>query len=286
MGYRHHYTFLGALFCALALFSPARAQDVDPVTQAAAPYAAFRADIAALSQETFAKPGDLEAALERIGRYNADDLSRGWIAYGALSAAKSPAFAAGVSSVTTRYGRAAVLKALTRDPAYPSRRRGYGEAIGLTLDIAFADSSAASAAAAHIDAIAAKPLAWANADTAETRAASLRALGAAPGAPFAMAAAPTLPLHLARLRTAPGQTATPRRMASLAAMKLLDARGDWRASINAMLNDKPTRDCVRMQQLQLYQCVSVTHEAGEAAQCLSEHGMRGINSCMGAIVAR
>ncbi len=105
----------------------------DPVLDAASAYLAFQTDATAIGQSKLASADDLERALTLGARHNPDTLTRGWVAYGAVIAAQSPAFAAGVRSVSTRYGRAAVLQALNRDPSYPARRRGYDEAVGILL---------------------------------------------------------------------------------------------------------------------------------------------------------
>ena len=46
------------------------------------------------------------------------------------------------------------VKALLADAAYPSRRRGYTDALALILDRAAADSATTQAAAAHLDSLA------------------------------------------------------------------------------------------------------------------------------------
>mgnify|MGYP000890741830 FL=1 len=216
-------------------------------------------------------------ALDRIGRYKEDDLVRGWIAYGALSAAQSPTFAAGIASVEKRYGKAAVIKALLADPAYPSRRKGYGDAIGALLDASAEDRAAIAAAAARLDHPPTFP--WSETIDGDARAARLKKLDAAP----ALAASVRLPAHNPALKLAPGKATLARKMTSLAALAMLNAPDS--AGMTRMMDDKPARECVRMQLLQFYQCVSVTHDASEGAQCLAAHALRGVNGCLdGALV--
>jgi hypothetical protein len=255
----------------------------DAVETAASAYLAFRADAAALAADKLEAPGAMEAALERLARHSPDQLSRGWIAYGALRAADSPAFKAGINSVVTRYGRTAVLDALAHDAAYPSRRRGYGEAIGLTLDSAVDSRTDARAAAKLFESAAgARTLRWTADISNEGRVSSLRALGTVRTAwPIAPLGAP--PLRDAKLRLAPAYSTTARRMTTLAGMHLLSARGGWDKHIERLLDDKPTRECVVAERLQFLQCVSVVRDANEAASCIAEHALRGPGSCFGKI---
>ena len=211
------------------LNAAAHAQEGDPILDAAEAYAAYRGDVAALGQVQIQTTADLDRALDRAAGHNRNALSRGWIAYGALTAARSPAFAAGIDSVVRRYGRTAVLRALTRDPFYPSRRRGYGEAIALVLSASAAEISSTQHAADGFESAAARPHLWAEAGSADDRAARLRTLGAATFVSRAETRESVLALAFAEpdrtLRLAPTHAETARRMASLAAMRILNARG-------------------------------------------------------------
>lgn len=267
----------------------ARAEEGDPVLDAAEAYIAFRIDAAALGGARIETLADLDSALDIAARHNSDALSRGWIAYGALSAARSPAFAAGVASVTRRYGRTAVLRALARDPSYPGRRRGYGEAVSLILAAADEVGRATRADADRFEAAATQPHLWSDSGVPDERALRLRRLGAAGFVSRAETreglAALTFAAPQGSMRLAPGHAATARRMASLAAMRILNARGDWIAHMRRMLGDEPTQGCIALEQLQFYQCVAVTHVAEEAASCLSRHALTGVSDCMSALVA-
>lgn len=279
-----------ALAGLIALLGPAHAQEADPILDAAAAYAAFRIDVQALGETQIETADDLERALDRAAGHNSDALSRGWVAHGALSAARSTAFAAGIASVVRRYGRTAVLRALTRDPTYPGRRRGYGDAVALILATSAAEARSSRQAADRFEATAARPHLWADAGSPADRAARLRRLGAAPFVPRAELPSSVIAFEFAApepaLRLAPGRAETVRRMASLAAMRILNARGDWRAHMVRMLDDAPTRSCFELEQLQFYQCVGVTHAFDEAAFCLSGHALRGASACMGALAGR
>lgn len=135
---------------AVALLGAASAQDAAP-QQAAAEggelrsavnaYAAYQSDISELRSADVRNANDLEGVIDRVGRHNRDALTRGWVAYGAFTAAQSPAFMQGVRDAAAYYGRDAVIWAVTVDPSYARGLRGGNEATRLLLDSATADSA-------------------------------------------------------------------------------------------------------------------------------------------------
>jgi hypothetical protein len=136
---------------AVALLGVANAQTAAPADAGAATsgdlqtavtaYAAFQSDVSELRSTTMRDASTLETALDRVGRHNRDELTRGWIAYGANTAAQSPAFMQGVRDAAAYYGRDAVIWAVTVDPSYARGLRGGQEATRLMLDSANADSA-------------------------------------------------------------------------------------------------------------------------------------------------
>ncbi|MBN8606808.1 MAG: hypothetical protein J0L81_07810 [Caulobacterales bacterium] len=104
-------------------------------------YAAYQSDVGELRASAPNNANTLEAALDRVARHNRDELTRGWIAYGAQTAAQSPAFVQGVRDAAAYYGRDAVVWALTVDPSYARGLRGGNEATRMLLDSANADSA-------------------------------------------------------------------------------------------------------------------------------------------------
>lgn len=272
-----------ALAGALLMTGAAATPPTDAIVDAATAYVAFRSDAEAIGAAPLATAADLDHALQRAGRHNPDALSRGWIAYGALIAEKSPAFAAGVRAVSERYGRTAVLRALAADPAYPTRRRGYNHAVSLLLasdaDIRVALRRDVTRWETVADAVDSLP----GGVDAQERAAMLRRSDEAPyvattetRADLATLAPPAAD---EKLRAVVARAAIVRRMTALAAMRVLGAGDEWRASMDRMMTDPTSRDCVRLEQLQFYQCVSVTENA-EPAYCLSRHAIEGVGACV------
>lgn len=104
-------------------------------------YAAYQSDVSELRASTMRDAAGLETALDRVARHNRDALTRGWVAYGANTAAQSPAFVQGVRDAAAYYGRDAVIWAVTVDPSYARSLRGGQEATNMLLASANADSA-------------------------------------------------------------------------------------------------------------------------------------------------
>ena len=105
------------------------------VREAMDAYAAYQTDVTTLRSTRIASDSDLENALTTVAHHNRDALTRGWVAYGGMTAAQSPAFVQGVRDAAQYYGRDAVIWAITADPRYARGLRGGNEATRMLLDI-------------------------------------------------------------------------------------------------------------------------------------------------------
>lgn len=134
---------------AVALMGAANAQTPADSSQAGSgdlqsavtAYAAYQSDVSELRAGSMPNANALESALDRVARHNRDQLTRGWIAYGASIASQSPAYVQGVRDAAAYYGRDAVIWAVTVDPSYARGLRGGQEATRMLLDSANADSA-------------------------------------------------------------------------------------------------------------------------------------------------
>ncbi|TPW01122.1 MAG: hypothetical protein FD124_3787 [Alphaproteobacteria bacterium] len=111
----------------------------EPLAQAVKAYASYQNEINDLQGATLANADDLERALDRAAGVNRAALTRGWIAYGAMTAAQAPEFVRGVRDTATHYGRDVMIRGLTLDPAYAERLKGGAEAARLAMMSARAD---------------------------------------------------------------------------------------------------------------------------------------------------
>jgi hypothetical protein len=111
----------------------------EPLGAALPSYAAFQSDIGDLQAHPVATADDLETVLSRAAAQNRTAIMRGWLAYGALTAAQSPAFVKGVRDTAGHYGQARFIRGLTLDPGYAQTLTGGGDAARLALLAARAD---------------------------------------------------------------------------------------------------------------------------------------------------
>src|SRR6185369_7214607 len=137
-----------AASCALACSASAFA---DPVHDALNDYALYQNDVSTLLDTDISSGRAVDAALARISRHSPPSVARGWIAYGALTAAQSPVFAQGVQR-SMRDDRAQTMRMLRDDITYARRHQnGADQAVDLILAASSADGARADAAGERYD---------------------------------------------------------------------------------------------------------------------------------------
>lgn len=296
---------LATVFCLWAGCAYAQ----EPLHRAVEAYALYQTDITAMLDADIPDAAALDAALDRAARHDPERLTQGWIAYGSLVAAQSPAWVNGVRSRVRAAGRPAVLRQLRRDWTYARRRPpGAVEATQLLLRAFAADNARMNALAIRFEGLgnAGDTGAWArrsNEREVALRAPSTRTLapellvrlhpaplaatpltepGAFGGVRFWDAlgnrASPTPPILPWRI--VPARTAALDRMFTLAALMIVGATESETSRVGAALTDEPVRQCLAMQQLQLRQCASVTSSPNEDAFCIAQHGYRLPSQCL------
>lgn len=296
-------------FTLLLIISPARAEE--PISQAFLAYAAFQNDVSALDNAPIESSVLMNAALERGAGHERMALARGFIAYGAMTAAQAPAFVAGVQSRVRAAGRAAVIRQLRSDVTYARRRPpGASEAITLVLNMAANDRARLNRIADYYDGVGRRlqNLNWPpiSAGDRDARTLRLAALAATTPAPADLA------LNLASAGT---QTDAARRiggrhfwddpntsyhdepmpttrearrdlvdrMLTLGALFIIGASDEEAERASALMREESTSACLNMAQLHFRQCVSVAHGADEDAFCLARHGLRDVGTCLGSV---
>jgi hypothetical protein len=293
-----------AIASALALLCSSSAS-ADAVHDALEAYALYQNDVSTLLDVDVENARTVDAARARLARHNSNQISRGWIAYGALTAAQSNRFASSIENRMRRDGRDTVLRALRDDVGYARRQQNSGQAVQLILSAASADSARAAQAGSLYDRFA-------------------RSAGTVQLAATGRAELPGVtrlsPDMLDRLRgggrvsqtsatqygergfwdaVAGRDGAAPRvraggedrsyapvtdHMLTLAAIVVADAERGERRRVETLLNEPLTQQCMHMQQLQLRQCLSVSVDAAERAYCLGQHALTGPGSCFASMV--
>jgi hypothetical protein len=112
---------------------------IEPLAYAVQPYAAFQVDVGDMRGRTLRNQAELDGALDKVATHNRYAVSRGLLAYGALTAAQSPAFVGAVRETAAFYGRESFIRGLMFDHGYARTMRGAPEAEQLILAALAAD---------------------------------------------------------------------------------------------------------------------------------------------------
>jgi hypothetical protein len=283
-------------------------------------YAAYQSDVGELRGARMNSANDLEQALEAGARHKSDSLSAGWIAYGAMAAAQSPAFIQGVREAAAYYGRDAVVRGMMADTGWARLLKGGDDATRIVLSSAAADSSRIMAVADRYRDLAysMQSQRWANAVAPgqAMRLQRMRVLGAADPAIAPnprLAAAPvtytpwsdptafggrrfwdslrggptvtevSAPAAGSTWRLKPERAEAVNRMTTLAALQALGAANERPQQAAQLLSETRSNQCLEMAQLQLYQCMSAAHFRYENAFCLSQHALRDVGQCISGV---
>ncbi|MFN7054264.1 hypothetical protein [Hyphomonas sp.] len=307
-----------AVFAVLGLAGVAAGQSIDPVSQKAAVYMTYQSDVDEIGEKPFQSVDDINMALTKLGGHNPDQFTRGWISYSALIASQDPEFRGAVRNAESYYGRDAVLSTFSNSTGFARTLDGGNSAVGAALKATEQDLPRVYAAADRIweqgytlqsfgwgkalirdhaartsllstsqrhghtasDAILAA-LVTPSADVSELEA-SVEVAAAVTGN---IARAVRLPTFLAGNRVAakpsgPSQERAANLIASVAAMRIIEAGEDHRSSIENISLDPIMRMCIAREQGTLTNCVGSMRTESDIPQCISNHALRGIASCI------
>lgn len=279
----------------------------DEMHDALEAYALYQTDVSALLNADIESARDVDAALARLQRHDPDRVARGWIAYGALTAAQSPAFAEGVRRDVRETGRGPILTALRTDLYYARRQSaGTPQAIQLILSAASADSlrvdlagdrfdrfarssTAQHAAAGDGDLQGAVRLSPAMRDRLRVTAVSARPMSQIDefgGRGFwdSLSGREGSAPRARNGREERDYASVTDHMLTLAAIVAADATSGERRRVNELLDEPLTQQCMEMQRLQLRQCLSVSVDGSERSYCLAHHGLSGPGQCFANVV--
>lgn len=294
---------------ASVLFVCAAPAFADPVHEALDDYALYQNDVSTLLDTDISSGRAVDAALARISRHNPASVARGWIAYGALTAAQSPVFAQSVQRDLRGDDRAQTMRMLRDDITYARRHQnGANQAIDLILTAASADGARTDVAGARYDQYAR------NAPAVQLVSSVLRVdlggstrltpamlqrlnIGAQDARPMRDASAFGGRGFWDSLAGRDGGSPDARggrersdyasvtdHMLTLGAIIAADATDAEHERVEEMLDEPLTQNCMHMQQLQLRQCLSVSVDATERAYCLGHHALEGPGVCVAHVV--
>jgi hypothetical protein len=120
--------------------APAAPVILEPLANSLQTYAAFQQNIDLVNGGSIQNAKDIERALDKAAAINRDQLTRGYIAYGALTAARNERFVAEVRKIAASYGKERVMKALANNYTYAGTIPGGAEATDYIVRAAATDS--------------------------------------------------------------------------------------------------------------------------------------------------
>lgn len=268
------------------------------VVEAASVYRAYVRRVSQISP-SFTTGPQVEDSLTSAEGYEAQQLARGMVAYGALAALQDPAF---VSSVRTYAvdpdGRRALAERIVADPYYVAALPGAATAAGLVISTLNGDSARLRRAGELIKQFAydVQRQPWSKRDVtdpqgrlARAKSASAAAMTPAPEDVEALKAAvngadPKVApktLAVSGEASAPPYTPVVSRALAVAALAALGEGGDDHdAQVVALLSEPSGGFCLNMSKLNLYQCLAVARPWYEDVFCLGQHVLIDTSQCI------
>jgi uncharacterized protein (DUF1778 family) len=133
-----------------AIAAPSAPAITEPLAASIQAYATFQSDIDAINGGSIQDAKDLERALDKAADLNRDQLTRGFIAYGALTAARNEQFVQEIRKVAAAYGKDRVVKALMNNSNYAGTISGGDKATDYVVRAAASDSDRVVSAAERV----------------------------------------------------------------------------------------------------------------------------------------
>jgi hypothetical protein len=268
------------------------------VVEAASAYHTYMQRAARIAP-VFVNGPQIEESLTAGEAFEAQQLSRGVIAYGALIALQDPSFVAGVRTYAVDpEGRRSLAARLVADPAYAAALPSAASAAGLVITTLNADSSRVRGAGELVKQFAydVQHQAWSKRDITDPagRLARAKQISAAPMTPLPAdvdqleGAVTAGDKHLASSAllvsgspSAPPYTAVVNRALAVAALAALGEGGDANdAQVESLLNESSGGFCLNMSKLNLYQCLAVAKPWYEDVFCLGQHILIDTGQCV------
>lgn len=267
------------------------------VAEAASIYVAFLREARTIQPGGFPDPESIQAAIRKGASYDAEQLSRGLIAYGAIIAMQSPEFVAGVRQYAIDpTQRQQMVAQIVADPAYAATLPGADAAAGLIASTIGKDSVAMRAIAEGIEQDAytiqgrSDPRRrWAITPIAnrEVRLEGAKHLSEVNMLPSAEESAQLFAagnsgtgLALDASRKGPPYTPAVVRSLAIAALGALGAGGDEaRVNTEALTREPNSEFCLNMSKLMLFQCLAASRPSYEDIFCLGRHVTRDLATC-------
>lgn len=278
----------------------------------AADYVQFREDVAAIEATPFNSAKTTRDAHVRLSAHDSTALSGGWVAYAALVAADTPAFAEAlekeVNAKTDRKtglsGRDAFFAKLAADPSYARKMPGAKEAVNRVLAMTAQDAARYTTLgeAFKTQAYAMQRTSWGKQKIPSSQERLSEAASFAKSRPAA--STPVLQAATKGGVTAPmlasvdsvwspdwgaegSPKANPEQNAQVVIDRVLNLAARYAVGgVNEKIVDVYAKNdradqCLSMTALTLRQCIAATRAPYEEAFCLGEHALNDVAKCIG-----
>lgn len=278
----------------------------------AAAYVQFRADVSAVEAAPFDSAKATREAHVRLSAHDSAALSGGWVAYAALVAADTPAFAQALKNEvggrkdrrTGLSGRDAFFAKLASDPSYARKLPGAKDAIDRVLAMTAQDAAryGTLGEAFKTQAYAMQRTSWGKQKIPSSQERLSEAAAFARTRPAA--AAPVLQISTKDGVTAPMLASTDAAWApdwGAAGLPIANSEQNAQVILDRVLNlaaryavggvnekmvevyakNDRAEQCLSMSTLTLRQCIAATRAPYEEAFCLGEHALNDVARCIG-----
>lgn len=243
-------------------------------------------------QTPFANTGAIQSGLRTAQAFNAPQLQRGAVAYGAVVALQDPTFVATVRELgRNQTQRAELVQRLLSDPGYAVAFNGSASAAGLVVSALNQQGSTLLATGNRVkqQAYDIQRQRWSLADipqrperlqaardAAQPLTADVTQAGVLRSAAYGQA-----PMAMTAPAAGPPYTPTVARALAIAALAALgEADGVNAPAVEALLTEQSSGACLNLTRLMLYQCLSVAKPWYEDVFCLGQHVLIDTANCV------
>jgi len=264
------------------------------LARAAASFLLYQDDIDSVNGRPIQTPNDVREILQQIGGHNTRSLTAGFVAYGALIAARDPEFATAIREIAASWGRERIVMDLPSDPSYAASLAGADRAIAAAQnDIRQSIQRAQSIGEKMIaQSYSLQKVAWGTqrALDKDAQIAALSQRSAAPrptpadivarllapnssdGLASFPTASPSSAIQRVAFQTKASRQNTANALLTAAAYFVLEPNArTLPPGYQAVIEDDQTRRCVEFARLNLHQCVRAAHYVTDIPFCIGKY---------------
>lgn len=257
-------------------YSPQVRATPSNLTAEAAPFAAYMRQARAI-EPRFTGPAQVSEALDTGSRHEPHQFETGMIAYAALAALEEPRF---VEALKAQPDHAELARRLAEDPAYALSLPGGGAAAARASGALISQGEALHSQGLRVkrSAYSVQHQAWSRRQVPDPRG-RLARVKRLSSEPFHAEGGESARIYAAMAQSerhgGPASPAVTRAVA-VAALNVLGRGGEGRR----LMSEPATASCLRLANLDLYQCLAAAGPEYEDIFCLGQHAMAETGQCV------